>query len=126
MPRIQYTAPAYHLVLVLHQELDTLNGSSGGLRNSLYRKSHVRRHESAENCPLLTAETPPIMKSTVYGCQVSNQALAHKGRTAKTMPRIATTRTEELPRSLDLLHVGHFDGGKPGRRRKEEKETEWW
>ena len=59
-----------HLILVLNEELDTLNGSSGrfgdGLNIGKYRQ---RFHLSLGR--ILTAETPPIMKSTEQTCQVS-------------------------------------------------------
>ena len=41
---------------------------------------------------------------------------------ARAMRHSEEGPTCELLRSLCLLNVGHFDGGKPG---KEEEETEW-
>ena len=53
--------------------LDTLNGGGGGLGNSLQETITLRQAERIGQHVKRTADTPPIMKSTIYGCQVSNQ-----------------------------------------------------
>lgn len=53
-----------HLVLVLHQELDTLNGSSRRFGNGLDMTTTSAHDSTTLASQPLTAETPPIMKST--------------------------------------------------------------
>lgn len=53
-----------HLILVLDQELDTLNGGGAGLGDSLW-KSCEWKEEVELLRAMRTAETPPIRKSTV-------------------------------------------------------------
>ena len=60
-----------HLVLVLHQELDTLDGCSGRFGNGLDVAQGSAWDQTDCSRSELTAETPPIMKSTDYRCQVS-------------------------------------------------------
>ena len=63
--------PTHHLILVLHQELDTLDGGGGGLGDGLEDTDTVEQHVWTCHDPLRTADTPPIMKSTAHGRQVS-------------------------------------------------------
>ena len=73
-----------HLILVLNEELDTLNGGCGGLGDGLEDTDTVEQHVWTCHDPLRTADTPPIMKSTVRARQVSNQSLQHKASTTPT------------------------------------------
>ena len=54
-----------HLVLVLHQELDTLDRRSRRFRDGLEEKTMTLRNILGSKRAVLTADTPPIIKSTV-------------------------------------------------------------
>lgn len=68
----------YHLILVLDEELDSLDRRSRSLCDSLWEGRSATNYEI--QALLRTAETPPIMKSTTQICQVSKPHSSQKHR----------------------------------------------
>ena len=83
----------HHLILVLYQQLDTLNWRSTSFGDGLEKVLSTTCIRT--KVLVLTAETPPIMKSTVQRLRYSKD-------------RIEGRRTGKILRSLDLLCFGHF------------------
>ena len=106
----------YHLILVLHQELDTLNGGRGGLGDSLESVEDVERHvaePTGQNTHRRHTTHHEVDCSWVPGQQSKSTAQRAQDADACCKQRI---RTKELLGSLAFLNVGHFDGGGTERR----------